>query len=193
MKESYARQLRIYAAIIHNRKNYWVKKALLLPVSGTAVSLDIMPDECIAEAHDAVERLIRYNQSVATGTVAASPSTEICANCSFQNVCPAFWNAVNETWSESLKLQTIEGLVTRTPFPIRSTSDFTLAVYGGGTVQTKDYTVRIGCSQLKSAEPLSEGDGVRISGLRKTPSGNALSGSVQTVIWRVNQIPAISG
>jgi len=190
-KESYSRQLKLYAAMVHAVKGYWVKKAVLLPVSGQSVVIDIEPEECDAEAAAAVERLNDYNNAIGNGAVKANPSITECARCSYQIICPAFWKNVNESWSDSLEVQSIEGTVTRKPFPIRSTSDFTLSISGSGTVATDDYTVRLGRTQLSSAEPLEAGMAVRISGLKKTSSGNALSGSLRTVIWRLDQIPEV--
>jgi hypothetical protein len=146
----------------------------------------------MTEAQKAVALLNDYNASVATESVVASPSEEICAYCPFQIVCPAYWNAVNASWSDNVPMQTIQGTLTRSPFVIHSTSDFRLSINTtNGTMPTAIYTVRIGGPQLKSAEPLIEGCEIRISGLKRMSTSNSLTGTVHTVIWRIDQIPQI--
>ncbi|MFN8658174.1 MAG: PD-(D/E)XK nuclease family protein [Candidatus Obscuribacterales bacterium] len=192
-KETYIRQLRIYAAIIFETKEYWVKTAALVPVSGSPVSVQIDHAECVTEAHKAVALLDDYNAAVAAGSVVASPSEETCAYCPFQIICPSYWNAVDASWSDNVSTQTIQGTLIRPPFAIRSTSDFSLSVHAtSGTMPPATYTVRIGGAQMKSAEPLIEDCEVRISGLKRLSAGNSLTGSVQTVIWRIDQIPQIA-
>lgn len=192
-KDSYVRQLRIYAAIIFQSSGFWVKTASLMPMSGQSVTVEVQQEQCLAEAQDALGRLHLYNEAIKNSTVQPSPSVEECKYCPFQVVCPAFWSTADASWSETSNTQTVGGIMLRPAFGIRSTSDFSLNMeVDSGTMPAGEYTIRIGGAQLSSAGTILEGTELRISGLKKTSSGSALSGTPRTTVWRQDQIPQIS-
>jgi len=92
--ERYARQVRIYAAIIAEARGSWPTRGLIAGASGRRLEIEINPNACDAEADRAVAELDAWNDTLRKTSAPsdiASPSDDVCAWCRFQTICPAFW------------------------------------------------------------------------------------------------------
>jgi hypothetical protein len=72
-RESYVRQLQLYASLAADALGEWPRRAFLLPLDGPFVEVDIDPASCGVLAQQAVDLLGRFNAS-AGGPQPASPA-----------------------------------------------------------------------------------------------------------------------
>lgn len=114
-RESYVRQLQLYAYLEHEASGGWPETAHLFPLHGAPVEVDVDPEACRAVAEAAIEALEAYN-AAAPGTQPARPAPETCGMCSFAADCPAFWKAYSPEWANSvLAAAGVVGRVVITP------------------------------------------------------------------------------
>jgi hypothetical protein len=97
-RESYVRQLQLYAYLEFEDSGDWPTRADLLPLSGGTVGVDVDPAVCLALADAAIAALDEYN-GTAPGDQPASPAPQHCAMCPYAAVCPAFWERSDESWA----------------------------------------------------------------------------------------------
>lgn len=103
IKPEYRRQLLLYAALHWNETDRWPTTATLVSLRGETASIDVVPQEALALVEETLGCLDAYNGAVRSGAqheALASPSASVCAQCPYKAMCPAFWNAVDESWSD---------------------------------------------------------------------------------------------
>jgi hypothetical protein len=103
LRESYARQLKLYSYLEHEVTGTWPTTAVLLPFVGKPLRLSIVPAECEAVATSARESLATYNAQV-PGPPPAYPAPDACIWCDAAAACPRFWAACDPDWvSEGIR------------------------------------------------------------------------------------------
>jgi hypothetical protein len=109
-RESYVRQLHIYAALEAQTTGDWPQLLHLFPLRGEPMGIeaDVAASESVAA--EALQLLEDFN-AASPGPQPASPSEVTCQHCPFSAKCPAFWSAC-ENWGE--ELVAVRGQVTRT-------------------------------------------------------------------------------
>lgn len=96
--EHYTSQVQLYAVLEHERSGSWPSRAIVLPLRGPKVELEIEPAVCEALAARALEALEAYNNTLG-GCVEARPSLEHCRWCDWACGCEAFWAAAAPEWA----------------------------------------------------------------------------------------------
>jgi hypothetical protein len=193
VKPGYIRQLRIYAFLVNGATGRWPRRAAIWPLGGAPLEFDIHPDECIQEAHRAVETLTTYNlkfSHAASALDMSSPSPSNCARCQFQILCSGFWENLNPDWLEALRAHAVEA---RLCAPIKSLYDGSSVLIPleiiRGTVQLA--TCRLSPVPVAVHDNITElqtGDLLRIVGLPPNAEGTIIP-SLRTVMIRGSQLP----
>jgi hypothetical protein len=101
LKESYERQLMLYACLEAEASGTWPDQALLVPLGAEPVSLEIDPAACERLLQDVIEALERWEAWVGAAPP-ANPSPEACGWCPFAARCVAFWAACAPDWKDTL-------------------------------------------------------------------------------------------
>jgi hypothetical protein len=164
--------------------------------SDDSLEIELEPAACERAAADAVELLNRYNARVRTGGDAmglASPSPESCRWCPYQMLCPAFWAAVDGTWTEILCSAAIGGPASGEPRPIHGGAAFALHLL------TDEGTGPIGDVALAPLSPeihasllqIMADTRVRAIGLAMRADGT-VAPTVRTVLARLEDLPTIA-
>jgi RecB family exonuclease len=166
LKESYERQLMLYACLEAEASGAWPEQALLVPFGAEPVTLRMDPTACLQLLEEVLAALDRW-QTWVGGPPPASASPETCGWCPFAARCPAFWAACNTDWAD--ELVAIRG-------PLASIATTPL----GGITLRLDSTEGsvLGATAVRNIEPtefdgladLDEGHAVSFVGLRRDPS-----------------------
>ncbi len=196
VKAAYVRQLRIYGYLVRQELGWWPKRGLLLPLGGAGVEVALEPAECEREASDAVDLLDIYNTKVRAGASPeefASPSTQACRWCSFKIICPAFWQTATPDWSGQLDGAAVEGSLTAASSLIHGGAAKAISVdlKAGSEARRIAPIAPFNLSVHPAAASLSEGEVVRLVGLRGRPDG-VLVPTQRTVIARQVDLPEIA-
>lgn len=102
VSEGEARQLRLYGYLAAEN-NITIRRGVVLRSDRTRAELDITAQDAQAEATQALETLDRFNSFTGHAfSEAASPSPINCRFCPCIPFCPAFWDAAEESWSDSV-------------------------------------------------------------------------------------------
>lgn len=96
--EHYTSQVQLYAVLERESSGSWPSRAIVLPLRGPRVQLEIEPAVCEALAARAVEALKAYNNTPEE-CVEARPSPEHCRWCDWACGCEAFWAAAAPEWA----------------------------------------------------------------------------------------------
>ncbi len=106
-KRSYALQLRLYAALYHERARAWPNRLEIVTLQGETVDVPFTPGECtglLEEASRQVTGLATQVRGVAEGRAAlaslASPGGH-CSSCAYRPICPAYRGWYESTADES--------------------------------------------------------------------------------------------
>lgn len=196
VKASYVRQLQFYAYLVKKCIGRWPVRGVLLPMDGAPVEINLEPKECERTTQEALELLEAYNDHVEAGGTAvglANPSPDACRWCPHQLVCPAFWVAADESWSEHGGGGALGGAATAAPQPIHSGAALTL------TVRADEGT---GPRQIVNLAPLSPethpavqlvqaGTRVRVVSIHRRADGTVMP-NIRTVMARTADLPNIS-
>ena len=183
IRSAYARQLRIYAFLVHSATGEWPKRGILLPLSGPEVVVDLDPAECEREATEAVRLLDEYNDAVRAAKNAmdiATPSPEACLWCQYKPLCPAIWENVSPTWRGRLESEIVEGTLEADPSEVRRGAAVSLVV-NVDRASVDQRRVVISPLAAKFHAPLKDlktGTRVRVTGLRERADG-----SLVPTIW----------
>jgi hypothetical protein len=103
IKESYRTQMMLYAVLEHESSGVWPKRATLVPLEGSPITIDIDPAAATAAAEAAVAQLGTFNDHVEQGTPVdqlAAPSPDACRFCGYAIQCPAFWSSASTGWRD---------------------------------------------------------------------------------------------
>lgn len=97
-RESYVRQLQLYAFLERESSGAWPTSAHLLPLHGPPVEIAIDAATCTAVAADAIASLEMFN-AAAPGEQPASPARATCGYCQYAAGCYAFWSVCDGSWA----------------------------------------------------------------------------------------------
>jgi hypothetical protein len=100
-RESYVRQLQLYAFLERESSGAWPTSAHLFPLNGLPVEIAIDAATCTAVAADAIASLETFN-AVAPGEQSASPAPATCGYCQYAGGCYAFWSACDGSWAPNV-------------------------------------------------------------------------------------------
>ncbi len=188
IRASYVRQLQLYACLVGENTGRWPVRGILLPMEGSPVEVRLDADECHQIAAEALHLLDSYNASVNAQVSAvdlASPSPEACRWCSYQLVCPAFWAASDNSWTEQNNIVSLGGVATCAPQSIHSGSALSMSVQvDEGTAPLEVVTLAPLAGKTHTAlQLIQEGTRVRTVDLYQRVDGT-LSPGRRTVIAR---------
>ncbi len=193
-KASYVRQLQMYAFLVKECTGRWPTRGVLLPMEGPPLEIGLEPVACERAAADALELLDHYNQHVRVGGTAAtlaSPSPEACRWCPYQTLCPAFWAAADDSWSERISVA-VGGHTSAPPRPVHSGAALALSLtVDEGTAPHRDISLApLSSAVHASLSGVHAGTRVRATGLARRADGSIVP-TVRTVIARTEDLPAI--
>lgn len=92
IRESYAVQLKLYAALYHARYERWPTELQLVPLRGDEVNVPFSEVECGALLEEAKRARTETNASIAAGQLQqlASPAPATCRYCGYRPYCSAY-------------------------------------------------------------------------------------------------------
>ncbi len=194
-KASYVRQLQIYAFLVKECTGSWPTRGVLLPMEGPPLEIELEPAACERVAADALELLDRYNRRVQAGGTAAglaSPSPEACRWCPYQMLCPAFWEAAGDSWTEPVGVAAVGGPASAPPRPIHGGAALALSLSADeGTGPFGDVGLAPLSAEIHtSLAQVQGGTRVRATGLARRADGTVVP-TVHCVIARAEDLPAI--
>lgn len=194
-KASYVRQLKIYAFLVKERTGRWPNRGIILPMEGSPLEVELAPPTCESAVTDALNLLDRYNQLVNAGATPqelANPSAEACRWCQYQLFCPAFWEAANESWSESLGAAASGGSATASPRQLHGGAAMVLDIVSDqGTVLRGAVTLAPVNPQIHAAiKQVRTGMRVRAVGLARRADGTLVP-NMRTVFALSADIPTV--
>lgn len=103
VKESFAVQLRLYAALYSFTFARWPSKLELMPTEGPSVVVPFDPAECINLVNEAKSLLdeinatvLRINEKHVSSATLASPTAETCSHCAYRPNCSAYVHVQKE-------------------------------------------------------------------------------------------------
>jgi RecB family exonuclease len=164
LRESYVRQLRLYAFMEYETTDEWPTNAYLFPLSGPAIEVSVHQNDCRDLAREAVELLDAYNAATpAEQPAAATP--KICSSCPYSSKCTRFWEEIDQGWAE--QVQAVQGTITA----ISSSTAGGYSVYvdvASGSIDLPRILVRnVDPSRFPVARSAEAGQFIAITGLRK--------------------------
>jgi hypothetical protein len=195
IKESYIRQLRLYAFLVNENLGYWPRYGILLPIFGADVEVHLDAQECIQEATRSISLLESYNHFISSNKDPLSlsdPSPRNCKWCPYQIICPAFWQYVQPEWSDNLGEIVIEGVLSDNPRQVMNGNAYVLPVFVvNGFTSGMHLVISPLISSIHSkTHSFKQGDRVKIVGLR-LKQGNSVSPTIRTIILGSDEIPQI--
>ncbi len=96
-RESYVRQLHLYALMEHETTGDWPDELVLMPLTGEPMRIPASPDVSLGLGQDAVRLLTEYEARV-PGAQPATVAVEVCSTCPYSVDCPSFWAAYDASW-----------------------------------------------------------------------------------------------
>ncbi len=195
VRQSYVRQLRLYGYLVQEDTGTCPTKARLLPMRGSPVEIILDPQECAAEAEDAVHLLDSVNMAVANGLTAdeiATPSEESCFWCNHKPHCTAFWKDVTEEWWSDSNIVFVQGRLAEAPIDIHGGRSFALRVeISAGNVCPGQFVIGpFDKSVHENLQGLSTHEVIRIVGCFRRPD-EALTTTPWTVCARITETPNV--
>lgn len=196
VRPAYMRQLRLYAFLVKETLGWWPQRAVLMPMTGPPVAIEIDPAECEAEAVEAIRLLEEYNTALNRGADVvdlASPSPEACRWCPFQLLCPAFWSALGPDWKQEFCSGAVAGTAMERPRAIHGGAALSLSITA---VQgTEPPSERISLSPLDPSIHsdllrVQAGDRVRVTGLYRR-ADDRVAPTIRTQIALERALPGI--
>jgi hypothetical protein len=142
-----------------------------------------------------LELLDGYNHKLRAGGTAAklaSPSPEACKWCPYQMLCPAFWEAGDDSWAKPIGAASVGGEALAPPRLIHGGAALVLSL------SADEGTGPLGAVDLAPLNPkihtslaqVQAGTRVRATGLARRADGTVIP-VVRTVIARSEDLPAI--
>lgn len=194
-KASYVRQLQIYAFLVSESTGTWPTRGVLVPMEGLPLEIELEPAACERIAEDALELMDCYNRQVrveGAATGLASPSPEACRWCPYQMLCPAFWEAADDSWTQLLGMVAAGGPALAPPRPIHSGVAVALSM------SSEAGTTPRGAVELAPLSPdihpvlgqIHAGTRISVTGLARRADGSVVP-TVRTVIALSEDLPGI--
>jgi len=194
-KASYVRQLQIYAFLVKERTGRWPARGVLLPMERPPLEVELEPLACERAAAEAVSLLDQYNRKIEAGvapTSLASPSTDACRWCPYQLLCPAFWAAAAESWSDELGAAAIGGSASAAPRPIHGGAALALSLTADEGTGPRG---EVGLAPLNpgvhtALAQMPADSRVRVIGLARRADGTVVP-TIRTVVARLEELPGV--
>lgn len=163
VRESYARQLQLYAVLVAENFGDWPASAQLIPLEGPTVDVDLDEATSRAVAQSALELLEGFNMSVPVAP--ASPGPGSCPACSYSTRCPELWAEIDLTWASAfLAVRGTARRVTRTPL---GGTSITVEV-AGGSMSTPIVEIR-GIDEIAHPDAVSAEEGCEVIAVGLSP------------------------
>jgi RecB family exonuclease len=165
LKESYERQLMLYACLEAEASGTWPDQALLVPFGAEPVSLEVDPAACEGLLQEVIEALEKWETWVGAAPP-ANPSPEACGWCPFAARCAAFWAACTPDWKDTL-LATRGRVLSSATTPLGGATLRIESREGSviGTVAIRN----VDAKRFPTLATMAEGRLVGIVGLRRDP------------------------
>lgn len=163
-RESYVRQLRLYAYLQAETTGEWPDRAFLVPLQGSVVEVDIDRTQCIDLARDALKLLEAFNAH-APKPQPPSPAPETCRWCPYAAKCPAFWKHCDEAWAPTV-LATA-GRISAVTRPRLGGVSLTVDAQAGSLTQTATSVRAVSAEDHPAVADLRAGQEVAFVGLRR--------------------------
>lgn len=194
-KASYVRQLQIYGFLVKESTGRWPARGVLLPMEGPPLEVELEPLACERAAAEAVSLLDQYNRHIEAGVAPislASPSPDACRWCPYQVLCPAFWAAASESWSDKLRAAAVGGSASAAPRPIHGGAALVLFLRSDEGTGPRG---EVGLAPLNPdvhtalAQMLANAR-VRATGLARRADGTVVP-TPRTVVARLEELPEV--
>lgn len=192
INKKYIIQLRIYAFLVKENLGYWPRSGILLPLSGPGIEVNLNPHECEQEAIGAVSLLEFYNRSLTFSEDPlniASPSKHTCKWCSYQLICPAFWQYVQPDWSDDLGEAAFEGSLINQIQPKMAGTVYSLSLHVLHSSLPLADVVAVPINS-SSGKQNKNGDLIRIVGLGRRQNGSVIP-TIRTVMHKSSELPPV--
>jgi hypothetical protein len=114
--DGFRRQLRLYAVIVADVSGSWPATGRIVAASGQTLEVKLDPAACNAEADAAVAALDSLNEALSGGVAVeglGAPSPSACTGCSFQIICPSFWQQLGHGCLDGFSEAALEGVIER--------------------------------------------------------------------------------
>lgn len=194
-KGGYIRQLQIYAFLVKECTGRWPARGILLPMEGPPLEVELEAGACERAAAEALSLLDDYNQKIANRVAPvslASPSPVACKWCPYQILCPPFWAAAGESWSDQMGAAAIGGSASAAPTPIHGGTALALSLAADeGTGPCGE----VGLAPLNpgvhtSLAQVRAGTRVRVTGLAGRWDGTVVP-TLRTLVARLEDLPEV--
>ncbi len=194
-KVSYVRQFQTYAFLVKDHTGRWPARGVLFPMEGPPLELALEPAACERAAAEAVSLLDKYNRNIESGGVLArlaNPTPDACRWCPYQILCPAFWAAAGESWTDRLNAAAIGGTAWAAPRPIHGGAAFALSLAADeGTGPLGEVTLApLHPRAHRTLAQIGANTRVRVTGLAKRADGTVVP-TLRTVVMRLEDLPGI--
>jgi hypothetical protein len=95
LKSDYVVQLQLYAGVYYENTGRWPVSLQIIPLSGRAEAVPIVPEQCLALLQQARSKLDEINALLSTANAAAlaRPAKDTCKYCGFRPSCPPYRQA----------------------------------------------------------------------------------------------------
>lgn len=195
VKEGYVRQLRLYGHLVKENSGVCPSKGKLLPMQGNPVEIDLVPEECEAEAREAIDLLDSLNSAISGNNSVdrlASASEESCYWCSHKTHCEVFWSNVSEGWWDDGYSAAISGRLLEPPLEIHAGKSIALKIdILAGNIALGECVIGPFDKDIHtSVDSFSIGDDVRIVGCYRKQDGT-LTTTQWTVCFGESEWPEI--
>ncbi len=198
VKTAYVRQLRLYAFLVNGTLGWWPRRGVLLPMAGSPVTVELGPEECEAEAAEAIRLLDEYNEILSRSADAAAlagPSPANCRWCQYQLYCPAFWGAVGPGWKDDLRSSVVAGRAVDSPAFIHGGAALSVSLQAEeGTAPSGEIISLFPLDPLMHTDlpQVQGGDRIRVTGLWRRTDDSVVP-SIRTIIAQKDTLPRIVG
>jgi RecB family exonuclease len=97
VKEEYALQLRLYAALLHEQAGVWPERLLVVDLAGGEHQVSFTQEQCTELMHNAQSLYQKIFAAVSVGraTDLARPSLPLCTACKMQHLCEPYKETVS--------------------------------------------------------------------------------------------------
>ena len=179
VRESYARQVLLYAALVHENEGRWPIKVTVESLIQGPHEVTVTPDRAEGAVDEALDLLDAYNREATARAVHGQPDPSTCSWCDFKAVCPDFLETAEDSWTGPST--TVIGTL-RTVHP-EPPSYVSLDVTGGDHPK-ESITVRGVPPHVVSKLSGLEGCSLSLGGVRQTLGSNDLLYSWASQSWR---------
>jgi putative RecB family exonuclease len=167
--DDYERQLQLYAHIVADSTGVPVSRAVLLPLDGGAVEVNVEAGHVAAVAGEARAALAAFN-AAGPADPPAAPAEDTCRFCDHHARCPEFWLSCDSTWAG---LSAAAGTIVAVQVVAAGGVSFSVDVVAGSVPAGRIAVTRVPRDNLPPLDKLQPESWVAITGLHARPGGGA--------------------